>query len=77
MIWGMETAPRPAVGTPVRVTFPGSLAFDPEMVVGVVVEHWLDGFDVGVVEPGPSHDAGELFTLFDSQLASGTTLEIL
>lgn len=73
----IATDQRPALGTAVRVTFPASLAFDAETVTGVVTRHYPDAIDIGVTEPGPSHDAGEEFTLFDSQIADDTTLEVV
>lgn len=74
----METATdRIALGTPVRVTFPAGGSFDEETVTGVVIAHYPDGIDVGVTEVGPSHDVGEEFTLFDSQLDAGTTIEVV
>jgi hypothetical protein len=77
---GMEIATdtRPAIDTPVRVTFPARGQWDTETVTGVVTRHYPDGIDIGVTEPGPSHDVGEEFTLFDSQIShEGVTLEAL
>lgn len=88
----IATDHRPAIGTPVRVTFPatGPDTHDrdachyshgctgcPESVTGVVTRHYPDGIDVGVTEVGPSHDVGEEFTLFDSQRVDGVTLEVV
>lgn len=73
----MEIATRPAIGTRVRVTFPATTNWPTETAIGRVDGHWPDAIDIVVTEPSVIHDAGEMFSLFDSERARGTTLEIL
>lgn len=63
---------RPAIGTPVRVTFAGSTGYDTAESEGVVLDHDADSITIGDGE-GTAE-----FTLFDRERSDGTAvLEVL
>jgi hypothetical protein len=64
---------RPAIGTAVRVTFPGSAGYDAETVEGIVID--LDDNSLGVFA---GEAIGETFTLYDIEQADpAVTVEVL
>jgi hypothetical protein len=65
---------RPAIGTRLLATFVGGEWSDTEVAVGRVTAHYPDGLDVTVDAKTLSHDVGDVFTVFDSELAAGKTL---